>query len=163
MLPVFLLTCLFNTWLSSPVKPRLVYLDEELSKSPLVIYARITEYKDGQIFFTPADSSQILHLECNENLLIQGYEPYTTGYWPVPGDEVLIVAGKNGGVSLFAVKQGTDYRFWSPGFTGSVAMFHFLPPARKLPGAEGLASSGKYETCWDGCLLPISELEAYGR
>lgn len=162
MWPVILLTCLFNTGISSPVKPRLVFLDEELRESPLVIYARVVEYKEGQIFFAD-DAGKIMNLKCMAPLTTnQWFEPYTTGYWAVSGKEVLIVAAKGGGVSLFAVKQGVDYRFWSPGFTGSTAMFHFIPPARKLTDAKDFSSSGKYETCWDGCLLPISELATYG-
>lgn len=146
-------------------KPRSVYLDKELKEASLTEYVEILNYTDTTIVFKTIDGNKILTAK-TRGAIIQGqqFDKHTTGYWPPKGEKVLIVVGQSGFVSLFADKQKDSYRFWSPGFTGSTAMFYFKKPATKLPDNRGLDNSkGEYQTCWDGCLLPIDKLKTYGR
>jgi hypothetical protein len=141
-------------------KPRSVYLDKELSSASMVEYVEITNYTDSTIEFVTLDSNQVMTAKSN-GAVTQGelFDKHTTGYWPIKGDQVLIVVGPSGYVSLFATIQNDHYRFWSPGFTGSTALFHFKKPAMKLIENDGLQNiNSEYQTCWDGCLLPVNEL-----
>ncbi len=145
------------------VKPRSVYLDKELSNALLVEYVEITNYTDSTIEFVTLDSNQVMTAKSN-GAVAQGelFDSHTTGYWPKKGDQVLIVVGQSGYVSLFAAIQNDHYRFWSPGFTGSTALFYFKEPAVKLTDNEGIENSNStYQTCWDGCLLPLDALNTF--
>ena len=146
-------------------KPRLVSLDKELKEAVLIEYVEVINYTDSTIVFNILDSNKVCTAK-TRGAVVQGqlFDKHTTGNWPLIGEKVLIVVGQGGGVSLFANKQSEHYRFWSPAFTGSTAMFHFKKPAIKLPNGKGLSTDqGDYETCWDGCLLPIDQLASYGR
>jgi hypothetical protein len=160
---ILLFFVLLTTGLNA--KPRSVYLDKELKEALLTEYVEIVNYTDTTIIFKTIDSNKVLTAKIR-GAVVQGqkFDKHTTGYWPVQGDKVLIVVGQNGYISLFAHKQDNNYRFWSPEFTGSTAMFYFKKPAIKLQDNKGLENNkGEYDTCWDGCLLPIDNLKTYGR
>ena len=92
-------------------------------------------------------------LDFNQNIL--------TGEWPPRGSKVLIVVDADNVISLFAWKRGADYRFWSPWMTGSLAGFTCEPPARPLPKqADDFMGPNRG---WDGCLVPVAELETLRR
>ncbi len=170
-------------------KPRTVYLDKELKEALYTDYVEIVGYTDSTISFKEVanyegfysfdwmlDTNHIYRLfnpagiftarTNSENKFAAHFAKGVTGHWPAKGEEVLIVLAKSGYASLFAYKQGDEYRFWSPAETGSEALFCFTKPASKLEGGEGLTDSvgvGSYETCWSGCLLPVNKLTTYGR
>lgn len=163
-------------------RPRFVNLDKELLNAVYVDYVKITGYKDGTILFTPIDGyegycsnkwmnddKKIFHpFDKDKNFAAKGsyYKPgheFMTETWPLKGDSVLIVIDTSARVSLFAKKQGDQYRFWSPRSTGSVAVFTFNPPTTKIPPLYEGQFDDKPGKCWDGCLLPIDSLVTYGR
>jgi hypothetical protein len=146
-------------------KPRSVFLDKELKEALITEYVEIMNYTDSTIIFKVIDNNKLLTAKIRRTpTQEQGSEKPSTGVWPLKGNKVLIVVGKNGFVSMFADKQNEFYRFWSPGYTGSTAIFYFKKPALKLGDNNGLnVVKGEYETCWDGCLLPVDKLKTYGR
>ena len=161
-------------FLASPVwaEPRGVDLRAELQSARLVAEVEIEEYTpEGLLFrlqdnprkplsarYWGADDSKWVPevaatLDFNQVIL--------TGEWPPRGSNVLIVVDADNIVSLFAWQKGPDYRFWSPWMTGSLAGFTCEPPARPLPGqADGFMGQHRG---WDGCLLPVAELETLRR
>jgi hypothetical protein len=158
-----LLLALLTTDLNA--KPRSVYLDKELKEASLIEYVEILNYTDTTVVFKIIASNTTATAKAlGATTFGQLFDKHTTGYWPSIGEKALIVVAQSGFVSLFADKQNDNYRFWSPGFTGSTAIFYFKKPAIKLPDNKGLDNSdGVYESCWDGCLLPVDKLETYGR
>lgn len=171
----------FSAW----CKPRSVYLDKELKDALYINYVQIERYTDSTVLFSELGSYQgyysyewfdtenfalqarneITLLSANifiGNGMSQSFNKHTTGYVPELHEKVLIVIDKKGDVSLFAHLQDEMFRFWSPFYTGSLAMFHFKPPAIKIPSDDNdiLPSKG-YESSWDGCLLPLGKLLTY--
>ena len=143
-------------------KPRTIYLGRELKNASLIELGEIIGYTDSTIIFKLIVNDTIFNARTNGANKVQQTKKYTTGYWPLIGEKVLVVVGQNGYISLFANKQGNNYRFWSPFYTGSTALFCFKSPATKLPDNTGLKENLKnYESCWDGCLLPCNLLQTY--
>ena len=125
-----------------------VDLQAELQSAQLVAEVEIEEYTpEGLTFrlqdnprkplaarYWGADDSKWVPnvaatLDFNQDIL--------TGEWPPRGSKVLLVVDADKNISLFAWKQGSDYRFWSPWMTGSVAGFTCEPPTRPLPQQAG--------------------------
>lgn len=163
---------------SSPVGagPRGVDLRAELQSAQLVEDVEIEEYTPEGLIFRIQDNPRkplsarywgagdskwvpdvAAALNFNQDIL--------TGEWPPRGSKVLIVVDADNVISLFAWKQDSDYRFWSPWMTGSVASFICELPARPLagrrPGREGF--SAHPNRSWDGCLVPVAELATLPR
>jgi|SRR5688572_20536003 len=145
-------------------KPRTIYLDKELKEASLIEYVEILGYADSTLTVQPVGGKNKITVKANGVSASFGIVEVLTSYWPAKGEKVLVVIGANGFVSLFATKQGEQYRFWSPFNTGSLAIFYFKKPALKLPDQKGLSyDTGEYETCWDGCLLAVDLVMTYGR
>ena len=144
-------------------KPRTVFLGKELHEATLIELVEIISYTDSTIAFRTIISDKIIIAKIKGLILKEQHVvKFRTGYWPSIGEEVLIVVGQNGYISLFADKQGENYRFWSPYYTGSVALFCFKSPATKLPDKTGLIENLRgCETCWDGCILRCDQLKTY--
>ena len=149
--------------ITSNAKPRFVILENELKEALLTAYVEIVEYTDTTIGYTYMTIDSIKTTKIHGSIIQDPLlEKHTTGYWPIIGEKVLIVVGKSGYISLFATMIDEYYRFWSPSNTGSTALFLFKDPAMKLPNASVMeALSEEYQSCWDGCLIPIIELEKY--
>lgn len=145
--------------------PLSVFLEEVLGEAIAIDYVEIVGYEDSTYTCTHLLTGNIKTYRAPEKTMFPDtpWEKYTTNYWPVVGEKVLIVMTKRG-ISLFGVVQGGSIRFWSPYFTFSKALFFYKSPAMGLTpdcGVSGLST--EYETCWDGCLLPINKLFSYGR
>jgi hypothetical protein len=181
---LFLLLILFMVC-KGHAKPRTVYLDKELKGAMYFDYVEVLNYTDSTIIFKEIDGFQSYNSNDwfdsdnfklsarNDTVLyaakLKGglndldVKKYTTGYLPKKGEKILIVINKENQVSLFANLEDGTYRFWSPYYTGSSALFCFNEPATKLKEKNGLTEKlGDYETCWDGCLLSSNELLSYG-
>ena len=164
------------TFPASPLwaEPRGVDLGAELQSAQLVEDVEIVEYTpEGLTFWLQGASDKnptrlarywgagdskwvpnvAATLDFNQDIL--------TGEWPPKGSRVLIVVDADNVISLFAWKKGSDYRFWSPWMTGSVAGFTCEPPARPLPKqADSVMGPNRG---WDGCLVRAAELATLRR
>jgi hypothetical protein len=144
-------------------KPRTVFLDKELQEATLIEFVEIISYSDSAIIFRTIIGDRTITSKIGRGVIKahQG-DKFKTGYWPVIGEKVLVIVGQNDFISLFANKIGENYRFWSPYYTGSVALFCFKSPATKLPDQTGIKENLRgYETCWDGCILPSNKLNTF--
>ncbi|HEX2627490.1 MAG TPA: hypothetical protein VHM26_00710 [Chitinophagaceae bacterium] len=162
-------------------KPVTIILKEKLLEASYIDYVEVTGYTDSTILFKPVDNVQgfySLEWSQDDNGIYKPFSkdgihsaratrfkrtkdqyPWLMGYWPEKGENVLIVVNERSeGVSLFAYKEGKDYRFWSPYWGASICIFRFEKPARILPG-NAISDSAS----WDGCLLPVDSLIMYGR
>ena len=146
-------------------KPRFVQLEKELKNAKFIGLVIVDGYdNNSNILFHFIEDSDTIKIAFVNYKGPDGYKfhnPDTnhwTGDFPFKKDTVLIVIDTSNKVSLFARKLMTDYRFWSPYFTGSLALFEFSSPATKLATEKGLENFGKLNSCWDGCLLPINQL-----
>jgi hypothetical protein len=81
-----------------------------------------------------------------------------TNNMPFVGDTVLIIVNGYGTAVVFGKKVDGYYRLWSTVFSGSIAIFEFKSPILPLNKEEVLNSNGNMTSCWDGCLVPISQL-----
>lgn len=150
-------------------KPRVVVLEKELINAAFVGLVVVDSYSnDGNILFHSLEYTDTLKKAFVNHKGPDGYKfpnpgaNYWTAYLPFKMDTVLIVVDKEKSVSLFARKINANYRFWSPYFTGSIALFYFSNQARKLPDQkERKTSLVNLGSCWDGCLLPIEKLSSY--
>lgn len=163
-------------------KPRIVYLDKELKNAMYIDFIKVIDYTDSTIVFQEIENfagyysyewfnteNFVLKAKSDTAYLTSkiqkgqlGFDKFTTGYMPQKGEEVLIVINKENQVSLFANLKNSVFRFWSPFFTRSTALFYFKEPALKLENKDGITDRlGEYETCWGGCLLSKSELLTY--
>ena len=171
---------------NSNTKSRTVFLDKELKEAMYIDYVEIVNYSDSSIQFKEIvgfkgyhsmkwfntqnferkteNPSAILSAKLLDGIDSDfGFKKHTTGYFPRKGEKVLIVITENNHVSLFAAAKNDQFRFWSPFFTESMALFYFKTPASKLKGENTISNKfGDYETCWDGCLLPKNKLLTYG-
>ena len=159
-------------------KPRGVHLDRELASARLVTPARILAYEADGLRFQPLGrrvepmtaTYSASDPTWNPQRLVPEVWPPTDGIWtdawPPVGAEVLVVIGEDGAVSLFAVRQGDEYRFWSPMMTGSVALFSCRPPARVLSAEAAIphmtVGQDGQPAGWDGCLMPASAVVEKG-
>jgi len=164
MYALLLTLCLISISPLAEAKPRAVYLDKELKEASLIEYVEITGYADSMLTVKPVEGKKTFNIPVGHVMAMDGIMDILTSHWPVKGEKVLVVLNTEGKLSLFAYKQDTQYRFWSPHETGSLAIFYFKKPAAKLPDQKGLSyDTGEYETCWDGCLLPTELVKTYGR
>ncbi len=163
-------------FLASPLwaEPRGVDLQAELRSAQLVENVEILEYTPAGLRFA------LLNQDASVKPLIARYwgaddskwvpevaatldfnQDTLTGEWPPRGSKVLIVVDSDKTISLFAWKQDSDYRFWSPWMTGSLAGFTCEPPARPLPKqADNVMGPNRG---WDGCLVSVAELATLRR
>jgi hypothetical protein len=160
---VFILT-IFVT-VSSYAKPRIVQFDKELKNAKFIGLVIVEGYdNNGNILFYSIEYTDTIKIAFANYKGPDGYKfpdpdrNHWTGYWPFKKDTVLILIDSLYKVSLFAKKIKTNYRFWSPYYTGSIALFEFSNPSMKLTTEKGLVNSGKLNSCWDGCLLPVNQL-----
>lgn len=148
--------------LTSFVKPRFVDMEEELQNADFVGEVLVRSYGEKYMYYSRLATPTVIDSTVSNHVI--AYANYTDGdltnTWPNANDVVLMVASEY--VSLFAEVQKDDYRFWSPYFTGSVAMFSFKAPFRKLP-TEDEDTWGDKKGCWDGCLLKKEELVKWRR
>ena len=146
-------------------KPRFVQFNKELKNAKFIGLVVVDGYNNtGNILFHSIEYKDTTKTALAYYNGPDGYkfpDPDTnhwTACWPFKKDTVLILIDSLNKVSLFAKKIKTDFRFWSPYYTGSVALFEFSNPATKLTTEKGLGNYGKLDSCWDGCLLPINQL-----
>ncbi|MGB8195254.1 MAG: hypothetical protein WCF67_25180 [Chitinophagaceae bacterium] len=146
-------------------KPRTVQLNQELKNAKFIGLVTVDGYDGkGNILFHSIEYKDTIYAAIAnyygpDGFRLPGNDPDNwTGNWPFQRETVLIVVDSLNKVSLFAKKIRNDYRFWSPHFTGSIALFRFSGAARKLDGGKGLENDEESGSCWDGCLLPIKEL-----
>ena len=138
-------------------KPRSVIVHKEIKNATVISWVEVLDYQRNELHYKPVEGVVVrpFKVKCPPHR-ISGSEAPGTGYWPAKGEQVLLILDEDGAISLFAAKQGEDYRLWSPSFTGSLALFQFKAPAKRLPDCEGVeALEGELLTCWDGCLYPI--------
>ena len=141
-------------------RPIVVSLQKELAKATYVGLVVIKGYKGRQILFTPVNNpkkklSASSVIKMKKEYLGRKGSFYSTS-WPHVNDTVLIAIDSTNNVSLFAKKCDGNYRFWSPKpFT---SIFEYKSPAICLSKEK---QNGSELRCWDGCLLPINELENY--
>jgi hypothetical protein len=138
-------------------EPRGVRLRVELADAQTIARVRITSYDQGQVKWTmvnPTNGPDSARCSTDPTWTPapspRPSDGIHTARWPMVGEEVLVVVGKDGVVSLFAELKGDKWRFWSPEMTGSVASFECESPATDLPGQK----PGLIKHSWDGCLMP---------
>ena len=158
---ITLLLALFTV--SASPKPRFVDIAAELKRAPIVTEAIISSYTDSTVAYTPLTDNfspgtlrfkRLYPMPTDANQLL-------TGCSPTVGDTLLIVADTTGRVSLFAEIGKTDYRFWSPYFTGSVAHFLYTAPFTNITGRKEELRPNGDKFCWDGCQLKKDLLGQY--
>ena len=156
------LTCVLLGALSARTQaaPRPVNLEEELRSARRVAVVRIEAYLpdslqyrlvDKQVRFTTPYSSDPEWAPFPR--LVRGLDSLDsmqTAIWPRAGSEVVIVVARGNWVSLFARRQGSEWRFWSPEYTLSAAQFACGKVSRPL--ARGASSSQ------EGCLMTHKDL-----
>ena len=146
-------------------KPRPVHLIPELKEAKVVAPVRIVSYENEGLrcvllegpprsltFKYSSDPTWNPSRFAKSDLSLMG-----TGRWPAAGSEVLVAADKNDLVSLFAYRQGDQWRFWSPIETGSVALFECNPPSTPIKRDAFIYKNGS----WDGCLFPAQALKQW--
>ena len=80
-----------------------------------------------------------------------------TSLWPPVGSEAVVVSDSTESISLFARRVVGGWRFWSPIFTMSVAVFECDPPARILNPETLFSERGS----WDGRIVPDSTVRKW--
>lgn len=182
---VLIISVLIINGIGCPTKPKIIYLDQELKEAMYFDFVQVQGYTDSTIIFQEIDNhdgyfskdwlgtqnfkmkaqndatslSALISKRMNSSL---GFEKYTTGYFPEIKENILIVISKENRVTLFAKLEEDKYRFWSPSFTGSSALFCFKSPATKLEKGNSLTATIEgYETCFGGCLLPAENILVY--
>lgn len=153
-----------------------VDLQQELRDARIVTLARIVAYAPDGLRFQPPGHAAPMMARYSETdatwnpgqrvqeLPSDDQTPWTawtawTALWPAVGEDVLVVVGTHGAVSLFAVQRGNTYRFWSPIETGSVAVFSCRAPAQPLPGSQidsAIMGTDLAPASQDGCLMPVA-------
>jgi len=142
-------------------RPRVVYLNKELENASVIAYCEVQKDHLGNLIYQPLNGVRPKAIKGVAGpTFTDGASEPGTGYWPRVGEQVLVVLNKEGELSIFAHKVGDHYRFWSPSFTGSVALFHYQSPALPLPDCESITEmdGSEWQNCWDGALYPIAEL-----
>ena len=138
-------------------------LGATLRSARVIANVEIVEYTpDGLKARAQSKSGELLNFKRLGDVLkhavtLKANQYPLTGQWPPKGSKVLLVAGPENTVALFAVRTGADLRFWSPYKTDSVAAFECTPPARPLPGHTDQISGTN--PSWDGCLVNGAELD----
>jgi hypothetical protein len=175
------LTALIILFIIPAKRPSVLLFDEKVNEAAYMDFVEIRGYSgDSIILFTPVegvegyyswewsrdDSAIFRPFDRNKEhrarvryLPTEKNESSLSGYWPNKGEKVLIMIDKRGPVSLFAYKEGNNYRFWSPWHPLGNILFKFRKPALKLQNGKGLNDSMSF----DGCLLPMNKLTLYGR
>jgi hypothetical protein len=154
-------------------RPRGVLLDDELRYAKFVGTVVIDNYDGkGGIYFHSTDYKDTISKAFGNFYGTDGLiwsnpvKTELTTCTPFKKDTVLIVIDTNNRVSLFAKILADKYRFWSPYFTGSLALFRFSYPAEILDKSLevkelGQANGKTYLACWDGCYLKKEYLKSF--
>lgn len=134
--------------------PEVVLLTEEIVAASAVTVVQIESYAYGHVICKDLESGLRLGIKCSEHsswippFFVTNLEPIGTGIWPAVGSEVLVVADSGNVVSVFARREDGAWRFWSPDFTESEALFECPSSARCVEG------SWRFHFCFEGCLVP---------
>jgi hypothetical protein len=165
ILPLFHFAMMLFTASFASSKPRTVDLEKEITGSSIIVYAEVMEYTDTAVVFKTATTQTLISAKTRGKItptVLTG-DKYLTASWPFIGGKVLVVVNNVGYISLFAKRIENNYRFWSPAFTGSLALFRFKQPASCLADGQGIDQdeNATMLTCWDGCLLPINEIKEH--
>ena len=164
---LLLLTTCFIVSISAikPVKPRSVDFEKEMSTAKFIGTVIIDSYDDeGNFQFQSTEFKDTI-----KSAKINGKFDYWAldnaedwaGHSPQLKDTVLIVLDSTSKISLFAKLVGNEYRFWSPQYTISSALFAFKSPAKRLNIVSLHNSEDDLFSCWDGCLLDKEALNLY--
>lgn len=144
-------------------KPRTVDLEKELNEASVICLAELMAYTDSTLLFKTENTQTTFSAKTYGKITPTGQtgDRYFTATWPLMGEKLLVVINHTGYISLFAKRIGNNYRFWSPAFTGSIALFTFNEPATCLPDEHGIDNQTNQArlTCWDGCIMPVSEIK----
>ena len=152
-------------------KPIRIIVSDLLGSAKYIDEVVITNYDGkGKIYFQSLKYKDTINNASCGRLIKNGWNfPYKkqNNYWtenqPFIGDKVLIVIDRNDRVKVYGKKVNMDYRLWSPLISGSIAMFDFEKPLKPIDKSKLLENSNpnKNMTCWDGCLIPIDQLNLF--
>lgn len=147
-------------------EPRYVDFLGELKSSETVALVRISAYSDeGLVCEALRGSPSRFTFKYSDDpkwkpFVSKDLKQVGTAIWPPVGSSLIVVVGKDKVVSLFALEENDQWRFWSPRMTDSSAMFECLPPSRTIKLVHGQKDKEQYKS-WDGCLMPSRELERF--
>jgi hypothetical protein len=164
---LLILTTCFIVYTSAikPVKPRAVDFEKEMTTAKFIGTVIIENYDEkGQFQFQSIEFKDTL-----KSAIVNGKFDYWafdkaadwSGHSPLVKDTVLIVLDAGNKISLFAKLVGNEYRFWSPQYTVSSALFTFKAPAKRLNEVALHNDEDDLFSCWDGCLLDKEALSLY--
>jgi len=163
LLPLLLL---YGFTLSAKV--RNIYIKQALSEAVAIKDIIVLGYQDSVMLYTSLHSSDTQRVFCRaRNYSMYGKLPLglgataadLAGRWPLQGEHVLMVVDTLNRAGLFAVIQGTAYRFWDPNSIPFANSVFYVP---KEAGFKPLTSCGQRAIvqaeswfCRDGCLVDI--------
>jgi hypothetical protein len=155
----------FFTTIGVSAKPILVVVSDIIGSAKFAGEVVITHYDgNGKIEFQSTEYKDTITSAICGGTLTNGYKfpyPKEENYWtenyPFIGDTVFIVINGYNRINIFGKRIGNDYRLWSPLMSGSIAIFEYERPIKKIDDDKLLNSGDSIESCRDGCLLPIAE------
>lgn len=172
ILTLGIITILFNIGTHADARPMVIHVSSQIGSSDFAGEVVISkDSKTGKIRLHSIEFPDTLISYEGNWPFEEGYRvPYLpgedrmTGNWPAAGDTVFIVLRSKGNTPLFGKRLGAYYRLWYPGYPGSIAVFNFESPLLVLSKDDQLVNPLKKDSsdttnfsCWDGCLLPISQ------
>jgi hypothetical protein len=164
---LLMLTTCFIVYTSAikPVKPRAVDFEKEMTTAKFIGTVIIDNYDEkGRFQFQSTEFKDTVKSAMSSGKFdywALEKEADWSGHSPLLKDTVLIVLDSTNKISLFAKLVGNEYRFWSPQYTVSSALFTFKSPAKRLHEVALHNSEDDLFSCWDGCLLDKEALSLY--
>jgi len=161
------LILILYVFINDPLKGREVFLDNELRDARFKGLVKIIDYKNETVTFHSADNKDSVKIATTRTINVR-IEPKlkdnqkpSTGYWPQVGQIIYIVIDKENSVSLFAMSDNDDYRFWNPYNLFNGTIFIFSPPTRKLKDEKTTGVIMPEGSCMEGCLLKKNLVDYY--
>lgn len=157
--------CLLCFSLAAKAQSPTIYLDSQLVHATYIGEVEIVRTDSGYIYYKALDRPSIVQKVKSKCMKVKPGQlgDNLSGTCPNAGDYVLLVINHDH-LSLCASKDGSTYRFWSPDAGMGMTIFMFRKPAAPLEHTRLQCTPRKgstYECCFDGCLLPVQELDKY--
>jgi len=129
-----------------------------------VRFVEVITYTDSSMITRHIATGDTIRFMCkgkrtadNMRMIMKPDSQVMEGYWPKPGDQVLILADTNYSIHLLAFKINKDYQFWNPNMDLLGSWFSFSQPARPTQYCMDQSEYPAYQDkdCFDGCLYTI--------
>lgn len=163
-----LLSFLLLLSLNGIASTRSVNIEKTIQDAKSIETIVILGYTDSTMLYHSISNEDTLSINCprrkisktTRNILISAGKRDSSllaGYWPIIGEEIILVINTNNALELCARRVGVNYRFWDPQSTPKIETVFSI---REKSNFKLLNSCKNPEVnyegfhqCWDGCLI----------